>query len=117
MAEMMLTVDAEPHPDIPFLFEVWNWVGDISILPHKWHEILKKCGDEFSEISKQELAELSKSTQFNPNQFFFLTTRSEATACAVLLPRAAPGEMEIGFLAVVPQHRNTPAVCEAIIAL
>ena len=32
---MRLILENKPDVSIPFLYEVWNWVGDTSILPTK----------------------------------------------------------------------------------
>lgn len=98
------------HPTIPFLYEIWNWVGDTSILPIKWLELLKKSDSRsssstFSEVTKESLLEYVRSPNFDPYGFFFLTTRSETTG-GVIVWKTSEKSAELKFLAVLPEHRS-----------
>ena len=69
---------SEEPPAIPFLYEIWNWVGDTSILPIKWLEFLKKVDKQtgeqrFAEITKDYLlSTYVNHPNFDPYSFFFI---------------------------------------------
>ena len=92
-----------------FLYEVWNWVGDTSILPIKWFEFLKrvdaKAGtDTFAHVSKEYLLRTYVTQPlFDPDGFFFITTRSEVAACVLVWP-VNEQECELKELAISPAH-------------
>jgi ribosomal protein S18 acetylase RimI-like enzyme len=114
-------ITSEPeHPSVPYLFEIWNWVGDTSILPIKWLELLKKSdlrsnSSTFSRVTKEALMEYVRSSNFDPYGFFFLTTRSETTG-GLLVWKTEEGRAEIKFLAVLKEHRSK-GVGESLIML
>lgn len=86
-------------------------MGDTSVLPTKWYEVLKKSNDEYNNVTKAQLADISKSSAFVPDQFFFLTTRSEATCCVLLCHREDTEPcLELTYLAVTAAHRATDEV-------
>ena len=35
-----------PHADVPFMYEVWNWEGDTSVLPGKWASVVQAAFGE-----------------------------------------------------------------------
>jgi len=109
-----------PDPRAPFLYEVWNWEGDPSILPIKWFELLQKHDQQaatakFSNISKDFLVQnYINNEHFDPKGFFFITHRSECVAGLLAWPK---GEIcEIKTFAVLNSHWNK-GVPESIVAL
>jgi hypothetical protein len=106
---------------IPFLYEYWNWVGDTSILPTKWLELLKKHDSQsrsttFSGITRDLLINrYVRDSKFDPQGFFFLTTRSE-TVSGVLIWPLDHDRCELVCLASLPSHREKETT-EAVISL
>lgn len=118
---MKLELGERPEITIPFLFEMWNWVGDTSILPTKWSELLKKhdsqCGlNSFALVTREILLnQYVKNPKFDPNAFFFLTTRSEAVGGLLIWP-CSETVCEMITLIALPSHRDRSTV-QALIAL
>ena len=118
---MRLILENKPDVSIPFLYEVWNWVGDTSILPTKWYELLKKHDTQshshtFSSISREFLLNhYVRSPNFDPNGFFFLTTRSEVVSGVLVWP-LDENCCELVALASLISHRDKNTL-QAIISL
>lgn len=118
---MHLILSSAPETKIPFLYEYWNWVGDTSILPTKWFELLKKHDMQsnthtFSTITKEKLIhQYIRDSKFDPNGFFFLTTRSEVVSGVLVWPINTE-ICEFVALASLPSHRDRDTT-QAIISL
>jgi hypothetical protein len=118
---MIKILDNKPEVQIPFLYEVWNWVGDTSILPIKWYELLKKhdglCKSNiFSAFTREYLLNTYvRNPNFDPNAFFFLTTRSEVVSGVLVWP-LNDSTCEFVTVAALPTHRNKQ-VLEALLSL
>ena len=118
---MKLVLQEQPEINIPFLFEMWNWVGDKTILPTKWYELLKKHDKQthshaFSAYTREYLiSTYVRDPKFDPNGFFFLTTRSEAVAGVLVWP-INEETCELVALAALPSHRDRETT-QCIIAL
>lgn len=116
MAEVWsVTISTPQEAKAPFLYEVWNWVGDVSILPIKvghtqWFDHLCACdrlaGEQnFPGLTKEALiSDYIRSPNFDPRGFFFLTHRSDV-AGSLLVWRQAE-EIWLRYLAVSPAHRS-----------
>ena len=89
---------------VPPLHEIWTWQGDTSVLPHKTAEILNQVSiydkndpkfqpdDPFdfeipykSDEIKKLVADLKNLNNFDPDGFFFITCRSTAVGCCMVL--------------------------------
>jgi hypothetical protein len=118
---MKLILAEKPEIVIPFLYEVWNWVGDTSILPTKWYELLKKNDNQtnsnaFSSITRELLLnQYVRNEKFDPNGFFFLTTRSEVVSGVLVWP-ISRDTCQLVALVALPAHRDKQ-VAQAIISL
>ena len=93
----------------PFLYEVWNWQGDESILPYKvyyisltkWMDLIKKANLDYdSNYIKQNYY---SSDNFDKDSFLFITHRSEVAGCCYLNLNNAN---TIEFLLLNPKHSN-----------
>ncbi len=73
---------------IPKLFEVWNWVGDESVLPYKWNDVISKSNLNKIKNSSWDkdklLIEYINKDNFNKKAFFFITHRSETAGITYL---------------------------------
>uniref|UniRef100_A0A7S3CJJ1 N-acetyltransferase domain-containing protein n=1 Tax=Strombidium rassoulzadegani TaxID=1082188 RepID=A0A7S3CJJ1_9SPIT len=108
---------------VPSLHEIWTWQGDTSILPHKVTEILNQVskfdlGDprfqnedpfDFEKPFKsvqiaRQIRELQEGGSFDPSAFFFITYRSQAVGCCMVV-RDDPNSLDfkIEYLATVPK--------------
>ena len=118
---MHLVLSSSPETKIPFLYEYWNWVGDTSILPTKWFELLKKHDLQsntrtFSNITRDRLlTQYVRDAKFDPTGFFFLTTRSEVVSGVLIWPINTE-TCEFVALASLPSHRDRETT-QAVISL
>mmetsp|Transcript_32263 Transcript_32263/g.55767 ORF Transcript_32263/g.55767 Transcript_32263/m.55767 type:complete len:146 (-) Transcript_32263:205-642(-) len=111
---------------VPFMYEVWSWEGDASILPVKWFDFLQRVDSStgthyYSHLTKERLIEdYVQSDNFDPDSFFFITQRSEVAGSALLWP-TLEGECELLFVAVHESHRDrvrlTQKVGEALLSI
>ena len=112
------SLEALPEMQTPPLCEIWNWQGDTSVLPYKFESVLNAASTDPEFYSHSALKqEYVQSARFDPDGFFFLTTRSNAIGLT-LAYRAVDEEttFEIPFLVAVPSHRNK-GVEKALLAL
>lgn len=106
---------------IPFLYEYWNWVGDTSILPTKWFELIRKHDQQsgthtFAGLTRDELlSRYVRDPRFDPRGFFFITTRSE-TVCGVLVWPISSDSCRFTTLSCLPSHREKETT-QAVISL
>lgn len=118
---MILNLQTSPEVNIPFLYEYWNWVGDTSILPTKWYELLKKHDQQghtsiFKNYTREFLiGNYVRNSKFDPNGFFFITTRSEVVSGVLVWP--LDGERcEFVALAAMVSHRDRETA-QAVVSL
>ncbi len=91
------------EPQVPILHEIWNWEGDKSVLPSKWVFIIQKARG--SSPSKEELLhDYIDVPEFDPNGFFFLTKRSKAVGCAIVVNNK--GKFEIHYLCTLSKEKQ-----------
>ena len=102
---------------MPALHEVWTWQGDTSVLPYKVVEILNqvsifdeadpRCQREdpfdmeipFKAVNiKNWVAEMQRQGQFDPQGAFFITTRSQAVGCIIVL-KVSENSFKLEYLA------------------
>ena len=118
---MHLVLSSPPETKIPFLYEYWNWVGDTSILPTKWFELLKKHDLQsntrtFLNITRDHLiTQYVRDPKFDPSGIFFLTTRSEVVSGVLIWPINTESCEFVG-LASLPSHRDRETT-QAVISL
>ena len=116
---MNLNLTSPLEVKIPFLYEMWNWVGDTSILPTKWGELLKKhdlqSGTEtFKGLNREVLnARFVRNEKFDPYGFFFITTRSEVVSGVLVWP-IDRNSCELVAAAALPGHRDREVAHAAI---
>jgi ribosomal protein S18 acetylase RimI-like enzyme len=110
---------------VPFMYEVWNWEGDATILPIKvrtrqWFEFLQRVDStedtpHFPGLTQELLLQqFIRSDLFDPQAFFFITHRSEVAGSALLWPAAEAGVKELRFVAVHPSHRDKVRVRQQV---
>ena len=101
--------------DIPFLCEMWNWEGDLTVLPHKWAEVLNEdLGEEVFD-SKQLKENFVQKPEFDPLAFFFITSRSNALGSILSWPTNEPGVYDI--LNLASKQSRTEGVEKALVLL
>ena len=106
---------------MPDLHEIWTWEGDTSILPHKVTEILNSVSvfdendpkfaddDPFEAFERPYKADeikarlkcLMADNAFQPDGFFFLTNRSQAVGCCMVLTTPEK-TFKIEYLSTIP---------------
>ena len=70
--------------DAPDLCEIWNWEGDVTVLPGKWASVVNSHYGTDYDSSHFKTVYASKDF-FDPNGFFFITYRSNAIGCCLLV--------------------------------
>ena len=120
------------------MHEIWTWQGDTSVLPHKVTEILNqvsvfdendpkhKSDDPFdferpykSDFIKARLKSLMSDNRFCPEGFFFITSRSQAVGCCMVLidlNTGRPNCYKLEYLATIPSAQGN-GVEEALVQL
>ena len=103
-----------PKVELPMYYEIWNWEGDLQPLPNKWYKLIKSCfGSNFCQLkginddSYLVKKYVSNTDSFDPESFYFITTRSEF--CATGFGWYEDKEKKIGklhWLAVDKNHRQ-----------
>ncbi len=69
----------------PPLIEIWNWEGDVSILPFKWLDLIRNTGISVDKNIKEDLKiNYYDNSDFDQKSFFFITSRSDTLGCAYL---------------------------------
>ena len=117
---MVVTVDPPDRgvppqvPQLPLYYELWNFEGDVSVLPRKWCRLINTCFPErdipFDE--QQFVEKFSSQPQFDPSGFFMITQRSKVVASAFAWqdgPEKEEHDREaarLHWLAVHPDHRG-----------
>ena len=122
--ELDLLASDIPQPKLPLYYEIWNWEGDESILPGKWHRVVRKCfGNQWCDTHGitekyflQRYVHAQEGKIFDPASFFFLTHRSDVVAtCFGWLGEDQGVDVDecaqkkvgmLHWLAVDPEHRK-----------
>ena len=76
----------------PSMCEIWNWEGDLTILPFKvklilikWIDLIKNSGISYDKNIKEYLKiNYYENKDFDKKSFFFITFRSDTAGCAYL---------------------------------
>ena len=103
-----------PQVELPVYYEIWNWEGDLQPLPNKWYKLIRSCfGSKFCQLKGIDddsyllKKYVTDTSCFDPESFYFITTRSEF--CATGFGWYDDKEKKIGklhWLAVDPKHRH-----------
>lgn len=97
---LIITKEIEECKNPP-LVEIWNWEGDLSILPFKWTDLLKNAGINVDKNLKEYLKiNYYDNPNFDKRGFFFITSRSDTMGCAYL------DNDTIKYLCVHKRHLN-----------
>ena len=91
------------EPEVPMLHEIWNWEGDKSVLPSKWVYIIQKARG-VAPTKEELLHDYIDVPDFDPSGFFFLTKRSKAVGCAIVVN--AKGKYTIHYLCTLSKERK-----------
>lgn len=90
---------------IPQFFEMWNWVGDESVLVFKWMDLITKSKlneEKSSDWSVEKLrSKYIENENFDKKSFFFLTHRSDTAGIAYIDMKTT-----IKFLLVNPKYAD-----------
>ena len=111
-AEKVMVIDLETvevaKSETPYLCEIWNWQGDTSVLPFKFESILNSASEEPEKYSHSALKkEHIDQAAFDPEGFFFLTSRSNAIGLTYAIPMPDDATTyRVPYLVSTPCHKK-----------